>query len=325
MTTQTHHVNFLYDTHYTEGKRVTFTKQGLKVAGLLFTPNHFDETQQYPAIVVTHPGGGVKEQASALYAYNLAQAGFVALAFDATHQGESEGMPRYLEDPIARVEDIRSAIDYLVTLPFVNEDKIGAMGICAGAGYTLSAIQTEYRIKAAAGISSWNTGYSARNGNPGQNNPGNMKKLLSLVSEQRTREARGEEPLIIGYVPNSEEEFGMDTHYGDSVIMREAFEYYRTPRCGYPTAPNKVLLTSFDRLAAFDAFAHIETVSPRPLLFIVGSEADTKYFTEMAYEKAQQPKEIFTVPGATHIDLYDKTQYVSQAVEKMVTFFNGVL
>ncbi|MFM2480031.1 alpha/beta hydrolase [Celerinatantimonas sp. YJH-8] len=325
MTTPTHNVNFLYDTHYTEGKRVTFTKQGLKVAGLLFTPNGFDESKQYPAIVVTHPGGGVKEQASSLYAYNLAQAGFVALAFDATHQGESEGTPRYLEDPTARVEDIRSAVDYLVTLPFVDEDRIGAMGICAGAGYTLSAIQTEYRIKAAAGISSWNTGYSARNGNPGQNNPETMKKLLSLVAEQRTREARGEEPLIIGYVPNTEDEFGMDTHYGDSVIMHEAFEYYRTPRCAYPTSPNKVLLTSFDRLAAFDAFAHIDTVSPRPLLFIVGSEADTKYFTDMAYEKAQQPKERFTIPGATHIDLYDKTEYVSQAITKLVSYFNQYL
>lgn len=141
----------LYETHYQEGKKVTFKKLGLNIAGLLFLPNNFDEKNQYPAIVVTHPGGGVKEQCSSLYAWNLAKNGYIALAFDASHQGESEGLPRYLEDPTSRVEDIRSAVDFLVSLNYVDENKIGAMGICAGAGYTMNAIQTDLRIKAAAG------------------------------------------------------------------------------------------------------------------------------------------------------------------------------
>ena len=139
-----------YATHYEEGKKVSFKKFDLHLAGLLFLPDG-----KYPAVVVTHPGGGVKEQCSSLYAWHLARAGYVALAFDASHQGESEGLPRCLEDPTSRVEDIRSAVDLLVTLPYVDEERIGAMGICAGGGYTMSAIQTDVRIKAAAGISTW--------------------------------------------------------------------------------------------------------------------------------------------------------------------------
>ena len=99
----------LYDTHYKEGKKVYFKKFDLMIAGLLFLPDNFDEDKKYPAIVVTHPGGGVKEQCSSLYAWNLAKNGYVALAFDATHQGENEGMPRYLEDPTSRVEEIGRA------------------------------------------------------------------------------------------------------------------------------------------------------------------------------------------------------------------------
>lgn len=156
----------LYDTHYKEGKKVTFKKFDLNLAGLLFLPPNFEESKKYPAIVITHPGGGVKEQCSSLYGWNLAQNGYVTLAFGASHQGESEGLPRCLEDPSSRVEDIRSAVDYLVTLPYIDEEKIGAMGVCAGGGYTMNAIQTEYRIKAAAGISTWDVGDSAKTDSP---------------------------------------------------------------------------------------------------------------------------------------------------------------
>ena len=308
----------LYETHYQEGKKVTFKKLGLNIAGLLFLPNNFDEKNQYPAIVVTHPGGGVKEQCSSLYAWNLAKNGYIALAFDASHQGESEGLPRYLEDPTSRVEDIRSAVDFLVSLNYVDENKIGAMGICAGAGYTMNAIQTDLRIKAAAGISTWNTGHSARFGFPGVNIENFMQKLLKEVAEARTKEARGDEPLYWNYVPKSESDIDENT----SVIQKEAYEYYRTDRCSYPTSVNKYLVSSNDKLAAWDAFQYIDTVSPRPLLFIVGSKADTLYFTEDAYKRANAPKEIFTIENATHVDLYDKPEFVNQVVYKLVEFFD---
>lgn len=314
-------VKFLYDTHYTEGKKVTFKKQGLNIAGLLFLPDNFDENNKYPAIVVTHPGGGVKEQCSSLYGWNLARKGYIALAFDASHQGESEGEPRYIEDPTSRVEDIRSAVDYLVSLPYVDEEKIGAMGVCAGAGYTMSAIQTEYRIKAAAGISTWNTGHSARFGNPGLYDEDNLNKVLKAVAEQRTKEARGEEPLYVGYVPPTEEDF-KNEYYGNNVIMKEGYEYYRTPRCQYPTSVNKVLFTSLDKLAAFDAFMHLEAVAPRAVCFIVGERADTQYFSRNAYDKALAPKEFHIIKDASRIDLYDKPEYTSQVVEKLGAFFD---
>ena len=308
----------LYDTHYKEGKKVSFKKFDLTIKGLLFLPDNFDENKKYPAVVVVHPGGGVKEQCSSLYSWNLEKKGFIALAFD---QGESEGNPRYLEDPTSRVEDIRAAVDYLTTLAFVDEEKIGAMGICAGGGYTMSAIQTELRIKAAAGISTWDVGNSARNGFPGVNEENFMQNLLKQVSIARTIEARGGEPQYFKYVPETKEEM----EQFPAVISKEASEYYRTERCFYPTSVNKYLISSNDKLAAFDAFLNIETVSPRPILLIVGSKADTIYFTDDCYKRAKEPKEIFVIEGATHVDLYDKPQFVSQAVQKLTEFFNKSL
>lgn len=280
---------FTTDTHCQEGTRVSFMKTGLRIAGLVFFPPNFDANATYPAIVFTHPGGGVKEQVASLYCWNLAQKGYVTLAFDAPYQGESEGTPRHLEDPTARVDDIRAAIDYLTTLPHVDNERIGAMGVCAGGGYTMSAVQTDIRIKAAAAA--------------------------------RTAEANGGEPQYVGYVPNSPAEFTETT----PTIMKEASDYYMTERCQYPTAVNKMAVQSLDRLAAFDAFQFLDTVSPRPILLIVGSLADTIFFSKEAYEIAKEPKELFVVEGATHVDLYDKPQYVDQAVAKLAEFFGKYL
>lgn len=192
------------------------------------------------------------------------------------------------------------------------------MGICAGGGYTMNAIQTDLRIKAAAGISTWNVGDSARNGFPGVNEENFMQNLLKQVADARTKEARGGEPEYWKYVPDTPEELAN----APSVIVKEASEYYRTPRCSYPTSVNKYLVSSNDKLADWDAFIHIDTVSPRPLLFIVGSKADTLYFTEDAYKRANEPKEIFTIENATHVDLYDKPEFVNQVVRRLVLFFN---
>ncbi len=311
----------LYETHYKEGKKIKFKKYDLNIAGLLFLPINFNENKKYPAIVVTHPGGGVKEQCSSLYAWNLAQNGFIALAFDASHQGESDGIPRYLEDPTSRVEDIRCAVDYLTTLDFVDNEKIGAMGICAGGGYTMNAIQTEIRIKAAAGISTWDVGDSAKNGFPGVNEDNFLENLLKEVAKARTLEAKGEKAEYWKYVPETEEEI----KNAPSVIAKEASEYYRTERCFYPTTVNRYLVSSNDKLAAWDAFSHIDTVSPRPILLIVGSRADTLYYSQDCYNKALEPKEIFTINGASHVDLYDKPEFVNQAVEKLVSYFKKYL
>lgn len=314
-------VRFANDTHYYEGERITFMKTGLKMAGLLFYPESFDKTKAYPAIVVTHPGGGVKEQVASLYTWNLSKEGYVTLAFDASYQGESEGLPRHLEDPFSRVEDIRAAIDYLTAQPFVDADAIGAMGVCAGGGYTMSAVQTDIRIKAAAGISSWNVGDWIRDGIPPKGKNAELTAALKRAADCRMREAKGEDTICVGYVPNSPDEFTDET----PVIMKEASEYYMTPRCTYPTSVNKMAVQSLDRLAAFDAWQYLDTVSPRPILLIVGSLADTRYFSEAAYAKAKEPKELFVIDNATHVDLYDKPEFVGPAVVKLTEFFDTYL
>lgn len=299
-------------------QKVFFLNKTLKIAGEVYFPEDFNAEVKYPCIVVSHPGNGVKEQVAGLYARLLSEKGFVTLAFDASHQGESEGLPRYLEDPTSRVEDIRCAIDYLVSLPYVDEERIGAMGICAGAGYAINATQTEYRIKAVAGISTWDVGDSQRNGFAQCWTEEERKQMLREVALQRTREARGETPLYVGYVPNSENDFTEST----PVIQREAYEYYCTSRAAHPNSHNKFLFSCNDRLAAFHAFDLIETISPRPILLIVGSKADTIYFSQNAYDKANEPKELYRIEGATHVDLYDKPEYVFPVAEKLTCFFS---
>jgi uncharacterized protein len=120
-----------------EAAKVTFHNQFTSMAGSLFVPPNMDKTKKYPALAVAHPFGGVKEQTAGIYARKMAEKGYVTLAFDASHQGESGGYPRDTENPAEKMEDIRCAIDYLTTLPIVDEDRIGLLGVCAGGSYVL--------------------------------------------------------------------------------------------------------------------------------------------------------------------------------------------
>ena len=302
-------------------EKITFKNGDLKMSGELYLPDVFDAEKKYRAVVAVHPGNGVKEQVAGLYARLLAEQGFVTLAYDASHQGASDGYPRYLEDPARRVEDIRCAIDFLVTLPYVDEERIGAFGICAGGGYAISCAQSEARIQAVAGISTWDVGDSQRNGLFRSLTKDERRQLLREVGAQRTREARGEEPLYMNYVPNSPEEFTEAT----AQISKDASDYYCTPRASHINSHNKYIFSCNDRMIAWDAFSLIDTLSPRPLLLIVGNKADTIYFSDTAYEKALEPKEIYYIKGAKHVDLYDKSPFVEEVAEKMNSFFKGAL
>ena len=153
-----------------------------------------------------------------------------------------------------------------------------------------------------------------KNGFPGVHEENFLQNLLKQVAEARTSEARGEEPKYWKYVPETPEEIAN----APSTIVKEA-------SCFYPTTTNRYLVSSNDKLAAWDAFSHIETVSPRPILLIVGSKADTLYYSADCYQKALEPKEIFTIQDATHVDLYDKPQFVEQVVAKLVSYFNQYL
>lgn len=297
-------------------KSVTFNNGNLTMAGDLYLPDGFDEHKKYPTVVSVHPGGGVKEQTAGLYAQKLSNQGFVALSFDASHQGESEGEPRLLEDPIARVEDVRCAVDYLSTLPFVDEEKIGALGICAGGGYAITAAQAERRIKAVASVSAIDVGAMFR----GEGTGGTVStqlQTLEAVAKQRTAEANGAEAMFLTYVPDSPEGFDENT----PVLMREGYEYYRTPRAQHPNSTNRFLFRSVDKIMAFSALSQISTFLTQPLLTIAGTEANTRGFSEQAYALSNGPKELFWVDGATHIAMYDTPGYVAQAVTKLTEFF----
>lgn len=302
-------------------KTITFKNGEWDMAGNVFYPENFDKKQKYPAIVFTHPGGGVKEQTAGLYAKRMAEKGFVTLAFDASHQGSSEGEPRYLENPTERVGDIFAAVDYLTTLKYVDKEKIGAAGICAGGGYTIAASTLDHRIKAVAGISTYDFGSAFRDGfpNEGTGNPEDQLATLKSASDARTIMANGGEPVYGTYVPNSEDELTDDM----PTTAKEAYDYYRTDRASHPNAPNKMLATSALYLMNFDPYANIDKLLTQPLMLITGDISESRYYSERAYEKAaSSDKELVIVEGATHVDMYDVPQYVNQAVDKMTTFFS---
>nr|WP_315161282.1 alpha/beta hydrolase [uncultured Flavobacterium sp.] len=294
-------------------EKVTFNNNNLKMAGNLYLPKNFNENKKYPVIITVHPGGGVKEQTSGLYAQKMAEQGYVALAFDASHQGESEGLPRFLEDPTQRVEDIRSAVDYVTTLKFVDTEKVGLIGICAGGGYSISAAQTEHRIKAIAVASPVSTGN--KKGWDGKTPISESITTLEAVSKQRTAESKGAEPLYINYVPEKP-----DVNTPNDLI--EAYDYYRTPRAQHPNSTNLFLFTSLDKMMAFDAYANIETLLTQPILIIVGSNAGSRWQGEGIYKRATSPKELKIIDGATHMDLYDIPKYVNQVAATMTSFFS---
>lgn len=299
-------------------QKVSFNSQGLKIAANLYLPQDEGSHKKHAAIVVGHPFGGVKEQTSGLYAEKLSKLGFVTLAFDAAYWGDSEGTPRHLEDPAQRVEDVKSAVSYLSTLSQVDPERIGAFGICAGGGYISNASQTDLRIKAVATVSAADIGELFREGMQGSTSFEDLQKSLLESAKARTEEAKGAQPRLTNIVPCTKEQADA---LPKKSLFSEAYYYYRTPRAQHPHANNEYVLRSLDKLAQFSAFDYVHLISPRPLLLIAGSEADTLFFSEKAVQNAKEPKELFIIDGATHIGLYDLPEYVDPAVEKIDSFF----
>jgi fermentation-respiration switch protein FrsA (DUF1100 family) len=302
-------------------KAVTFKNKANTLAADLHLPEGFDENKRYPALVGVHPAGGVKEQTIGLYAEKLSKYGYVVLVYDSSYQGASEGEPRLLEDPAVRVEDARCAADFLTTLPYVNTERMGVYGICAGGGYTLSVAQTERRFKAVATISGTPMGEAVRH--PfGMNAPVSaLIKSLEMAADQRTAEANGAPPVYIPFVPEKFEDITEQT----PEMLREGYDYYRTPRGQHPNSKGRFLLTSLDKMTTFSVFDYLGDFLTQPLLLIAGSKADTRIFSEQAYDLAKGEKELFIIDGATHIAMYDVPEYVDKAVARLVEFYGQKL
>lgn len=292
---------------------VFFKNRDMKVAGLLYTPKNIVKGKMYSAIVVGHPFNGVKEQTSGLHAAMLAELGYVALAYDATHYGESDGEPRQEEVISDRVEDFSAALDYLTTLSYVDKDHIGLLGVCASGGYSLAVAQQDARFKAIATVNMFDMGRAMREG------PfGTPADILKAVGEQRTKEANGEQLKLIQPIPLVADD-------NMPPLLKEFVDYYTTSRGKHPRNLGLFSFRSLSRLVNFYPLDHIETISPRPILFIIGEKAQSRFFTDEAYLKAAQPKELFVVPGANHTDLYDQQKYMAVEFKKLDEYFGKYL
>jgi uncharacterized protein len=300
-------------------QKVTFRNQyRLQVAGNLFLPKDLDRNARRPAIVVGHPMGAVKEQSANLYATKMAERGFVALAIDLSFWGGSEGQPRNAVSPDIYAEDFSAAVDFLRAQPFVDRDHVGAIGICGSGGFVISAAKIDPRIKAIATVSMYDMGGANRHGLRRGQSLEQRKQAIAAAAEQRDVEFAGG---AAKYTSGSVHELTASS----SPIEREFYDFYRTSRGEFTPEGQSPLLTTHPTLTSnvkflnFYPFNDIETISPRPMLFITGETAHSREFSEQAYAPAAEPKELLIVPSAGHVDLYDRVNLIP--FEKLRDFF----
>jgi fermentation-respiration switch protein FrsA (DUF1100 family) len=301
---------------------VTYKLNGIDIAANVYTPAGYDPSGKYPAIVIAHPNGGVKEQTAGLYAQRLAGLGYITIAADAAYQGGSGGEPRHTDNPAYRTEDIHGMADFISQFKGVDANRIGAFGICGGGGYTVKAAQSDKRLKAVATLSMFNTGEVRRNGF--QNSQlSTIQERLKQASDARAQAAAGGKIMYAGTVP---------AHITDEDIAkiptdlyREGFIYYFKTNA-HPNSSPMYLMSNLLDLMTWDATTNMDLID-QPLLMMAGSKADTKYMTDEAFSKAvnAKTKELFVIEGATHIETYWKPAYVDQAVRKLQEFFGKYL
>jgi uncharacterized protein len=301
-------------------QKVSFpTQYGLKVAGNLFVPKNLDRGRPAAAIVVGHPMGAVKEQSANLYATKMAEQGFVALSIDLPFWGESEGQPRQVVSPDLYAEAFSAAVDYLGTQPLVDRERIGTLGICGSGSFVISAAKIDPRMKAIATVSMYDLGAANRNALKKSLTLEQRKALIAEAAAQRWVEAAGG---ATQYTSGTVHQLDENTH----PIQREFYDFYRTPRGQFtPTSSSPELtthptLSSNTKFMNFYPFNDIETISPRPMLFITGEAAHSREFSEEAYRLAGEPKKLVVVPGAGHVDLYDRVDLIP--FDKLTAFFN---
>lgn len=295
-------------------KKVSFyNRLGINLVADLYVPKNLEPSRKYPAIVVGHPFGAVKEQSSGLYAQTMAEHGFIAIAHDASYNGESGGQPHFISSPEAVVEDFSAAVDFLGMQPIVDRNRIGVIGICGSGGFALSAAKTDPRLKAVATVSMYNMGRDRRQGFGDAMSDADRRKTLEDIAAQRWIEAEGGEKKYVIGTPEAITKDSPD-------VAKEFYDYYRTPRGHHSRSTTAMSVTSNFALMQFYPFEHLDWISPRPILFIAGENANSLYFSKEAFAKASEPKELYIVPKATHVDLYDRVNLIPW--DKLASFFN---
>jgi len=273
-------------------------RYGIALSGDLYAARDMDKSGKHPAIVVGAPYGGVKEQGPCVYANELARRGFVVLTFDPCYMGESAGEPRRVSSPDMFSENISAGVDYLGLLSFVDRERIGAVGLCGSGGFSLSAAAMDTRIKAVVTASMYDMSYAARVGQTPEQLAENKKRL----SLQRWTDAENGYPE---YNPAFPEDPAAEIPDEMCGIGREFFEFYATKRGHHPSARGNFTTTSDLSFINYPLLAHIDEISPRPILFVVGEHAESRFFSDAAFENAHEPKEMLIVPNCNHVDLYD--------------------
>jgi fermentation-respiration switch protein FrsA (DUF1100 family) len=295
---------------------VTYKLNGIDIAANIYTPPNYDSSKHYPVVVVAHPNGGVKEQVAGLYAQRLAESGYIAIAADASYQGASGGQPRNVDKPAFRIEDIRGMADYITQYPGADAGRLGLLGICGGGGYALKAAQTDKRFQAVATLSMFNSGVVRRNGfmNSGVST---IQQRLQQATEARAQEAAGG---IVLYAADAEITDEMADEMPFDLYREGHYYYHRTH--AHPNSTFRYTMSSLLDLMEFDAATNMDLIN-QPLLMIAGSKADTYYMTDQAFNLATgtREKELFLIPGATHIQTYYVPEYITQAVNKLKAFF----
>ncbi|EPN4984772.1 alpha/beta hydrolase [Vibrio alginolyticus] len=303
-------------------QKITFRNADMSwdMSALILFPEGFNESKRYPTMISVHPFGSCKEQtSSAVYGKALAELGYVVIAFDASFQGESGGLPRYVEDPSQRVEDISRVIDYAVTLPYVDENRIGGLGICGGGGYMINSALTEKRLKAVVGITPVNLGRLFREGFSMYDPIANLEAMAA----QRTAEARGSELKIDELLPPNIE-FAKENGLTERDVL-EATEYYKTSRGQTEGGATRMLFSHAQKTLSWDAFAFAETLLTQPVMAVVGQKigAFGAYRDgQEIYGRSVQSKDrqLVNLENWSHYELYDHPEAVGIAMDKVSAF-----
>ena len=298
--------------------KITFTSRGYKLAATLHAPEGFTESQSYPAIIFSPPFNQIKEQMGALYGKKMAEKGFLFIAFDHIGYGGSEGEIRNYENAFIKIESIHDAVSFVGTLPYVNKDRLYGIGACASGGYMALAAVTDKRMKAIATVcgmmdnrSTFLAGIDRKA----------AVSMFTAANAARQKHYETGEPVYVDTLGYE----GVDPENIPEGAPREGYDYYMTARAGaetYPNYSNRSLANIAETNALTDATSWAQYLYT-PYLGIYGERAlaDTGPLTVAYYDKCSEPKELFEVPGASHVDLYDIETYVNQAVERLAEFF----